>query len=79
MENRIQTVNVIEFRTLDPSNIDGHDAWHEDKEGNKAAEARFAELVRLQKDGISDDDVQTMIEDGYCEVGEGAILLTHTC
>lgn len=79
MKNRIQTVNVIVFPSLDPPNIEGHDAWPEGVAGNKAAEARFAELVRQQYADISAKDVQAMLDDGYCDLGEGAILLTHTC
>ena len=80
MSHPIQTVNVIKFRSLDPPNIISHTAWRRGVAGSRAAEAHFVELVKEQKgDLCSNEELVAMIDDGYCEVGEGAILLTHTC
>ena len=77
----INTVNVIE---LDEGTVQGMASYKDDKPGNKAAEARFRKICkecitvgRLNK-APSDEDIDTMIEEGTAENGTYSLLLVHS-
>lgn len=76
----LNTVNVIDFSNLAECSITALNSYSDDAEGNKQAEAVFAEWVRTAKgdEQVTDEDMESYLEDGICEIGEGAIVITHS-
>jgi len=75
--NRINTVNVIEVLYSNQWNVSVH-SFPETTEGNKAAEELFHQIICENMDMLSSEDIARCLEDGVCEVGDGAILLVHS-
>lgn len=73
----MNTVNVIEVLDSNQWNVSVH-SFPETTEGNKEAEELFDHLVRESVDTMSSEDMARCLEDGVCEVGDGAILLVHS-
>lgn len=76
----LATVNVIDIKNAADSAIQSMESFPDNTEGCKAAQTLFAEWVRQAKgdEEVSEADMETYIEQGMCEIGEGAILLVHS-
>jgi len=80
---KLRTVVVIEFKNVENYEIEGCKVFPETATGNAEAEALFEEWVRSAQPAHADHDpdgeqMQIYITDGYYEVGEGVILITHS-
>lgn len=75
----IPTVNVIDFKELDTINIAAMKSYQETPEGNKEAEATFVDWVQgAAPELVSDEDMAVHLDNGYYEIGSGAIVITHS-
>lgn len=77
---KLNAVLVIDCTKADDPAFEHIAAFSDDKEGNAEAEALFEEWVRSAADPASftEEDMDTALENGLYEVGEGYIALTHT-
>ena len=73
----MNTVNVIEMDTSTTA-IQQLVAYSDDEFGNAKAEQLFKVLVRKHEDGISDNDIEIYLEDGYWEDGYHVAIVHST-
>ena len=78
---KMNTVNVIKFASGTDYQIDALESHPDTPDGNKDAEATFQAWVRKAKgdEEESDEEMDACLDDGICEVGEGAIVIVHSC
>ena len=69
----IKTVNVIEFADDD---LLGITAFEDTPDGNKEAEAHFR--AGLVEAGVTAEDIDSFVEDGYWEQGTYQVFLSHS-
>lgn len=75
----LNTVNVLDFRDMETCNLVALKSYPETPEGNKEAEATFAEWVQAASaEPVTDEQLGDFLDQGHFEVGTGAILLTHS-
>lgn len=76
---KLNAVLVIDCKKADDPQFDAIAAFSDDKEGNAEAEALFEEWVReAGGENFTDEDMDTALENGLYEIGEGYIAITHT-
>jgi hypothetical protein len=80
MIRSISTVNVIDFGSLAISNINQLVSFPDTPEGVAAAQMVFKDWVTdaAGDNTPSEDDLEDALDNGIFEVGEGAIVLTHS-
>lgn len=75
MVDPIRVVSVIETRA--ENEILNMTSWPETPEGNQAAEDHFKACAQETTER-TDDEIEEALADGILEVGEGAIIITHS-
>ena len=79
---KLRTVNVIEIRMIE-STVEAIFSFADTKKGNKAAEKQFAKLCRYNwkqnanKEPLTQEDIDSALEDGYFETGDSKIIIEH--
>jgi len=78
---KLNTVNVIKFASGKDYQLDALESHPDTPEGNRDAEATFRAWVRKAKgdEEVSGEDMDAYLDVGICEVGEGAIVIVHSC
>ncbi len=78
----LDTVNVLEIANLSLCQINQLRSYPDTPEGNKEAEATFREWVRDANPGriepITEEEMEDALDNGIFEVGDGAIIITHS-
>jgi len=74
----LYTVNVIEVLDGNNFNVASLRSYPDTPEGNQAAEKVFRQLVEQTGDDDNKADLDSLVEDGYCEIGSGFIALVHS-
>lgn len=79
MEEVMNCVLVIDCKVATDPQFEQIKAFSDDKVGNAAAENLFREWVQAASpEPISKEDMDTLLDNGLYEVGEGYIAITHT-
>lgn len=71
---KVSTVNVIEYRD---DAVEAVHSFQDNEEGSKEAEDMFTSIMR-ERDGMTDEDVEMALEDGFYEEGDFQLFLTHS-
>ena len=71
---KVYTVNVIEFVEGD---LIGVTSFLDTPTGNKEAEALFIKILKETTD-IADEDIDSYVEDGYCNLDSCRTYITHS-
>ena len=72
---KLNTVNVIEYSD---DNILGVVSFSDDDDGNKEAEAHFSSVIKENGNEVTDEEIETFIEEGFYEQGDYQAFLTHS-
>lgn len=79
MTKRLNTVNVIYITDKDDLAVQELAAFPDNARGNQLAEKLFADKVRsLAPEAMSDEDVDSYVEDGSYHQGPAAVILVHS-
>jgi len=71
----IETVNVVEYINDSISSIK---SWSDDPKGNKQAEEHYTACLKENDEGISDEDIQACLDNGYGEIGNYQVSIVHS-
>jgi hypothetical protein len=72
---KLNTVNVI---VLKHDNLDSIMSFSDDLEGNKEAEALFLKLVKLNDEGLDEETLDDILNDGIYESYDGQYIISHS-
>ena len=72
---KLKTVNVIEYADDDLASITSFEETHD---GNVEAEYHFMEILGELGDNLSEEDIESFVEDGYWEQGTYQVFLSHS-
>ena len=70
----LNTVNLSEYAD---GKIIGIRSFSDNDEGNKEAEEIFKEIM-VEIDDVTDEEIANCIEDGYYEISDYQLFLTHS-
>ena len=72
---KINTVNIIEYADDD---LLGLTSFSEDQKGNQEAEAHFKSVIKEYDSKVTEEELETFVEDGYYEQGTYQAFLYHS-
>lgn len=72
---KLETINVSEYISDSIASIS---SFSKDEEGYKQAEEIYRRLINLNSDNVTDEEMDTFIEDGYYEFGNYQVFLTYS-
>lgn len=74
-------MNLIHIVIMKQDILDSIKTWgytEDDKRGIKAAEAEFRKEILERFPSTTDDDMEDMLDEGYCEGMNFGIFITHS-